>query len=128
MRVPEEKDEQKAVVEWLRIMGIRHYAITNENQGSFTNRRVAMIQEGKARAMGKVKGIPDLCIFLIDRVLYIEMKRQMKKLKSGKLSNAHSKPTDEQLDAIEWINEYPYSEAIVCYGAKEAIEAVKARL
>ncbi len=124
---PLEVDEQIAVVGWLRLRQIRHYANVSENNTHKQNRKYAMIAEGKARKAGKIKGIPDLTIFLKDRILYIELKRQQKKLKNGGLSNSDSKPSTEQIDVMEWINTFPYAVAQVCYGAHEAIDFIKAQ-
>jgi len=120
-----EYDEQKALVQWLKAKKIFHFANTSENNTFKQDRKYAMIAEGKAKAAGKIKGIPDLTIFLPTRILYLELKRQKKVLKSGELSNSHSKPNVQQLVVIDKINDYPYAISLVGYGAKESIELIK---
>lgn len=125
---PLESDEQKMLIGWLRAKRIHHHANVNENNTHKQNRKYAMIAEQKAISAGKIKGLPDVTVFLPDRILYIELKRQKKILKSGQLSNADSKPSKEQLKVIEWINLYPYAEAHVAYGAKDAIRIIESLL
>ncbi len=54
---------------------IEYFAIANENNMSFTNKTVAIIQSNKAKASGKKSGVSDICIILKNRVLFIEMKK-----------------------------------------------------
>lgn len=122
---PKEDHEQRVVILYLRSQKIFHHANVNENQGSFLNKKVSAIQEAKAQKMGKVKGIPDITIFLPHRILYIEMKRKQIKLQNGSLSNRDSKPSKEQIINMAEINKYPYALAKVCYGADEAIKYIK---
>lgn len=125
MRHPNEAEDQKALVQWLRVKKIRHFSVPNENQGSFLNKKVAMIQERKAQSMGKLKGAPDLFIWTRDKIIAIELKRQIKTLKDGSPSKTIPKTSREQIEAITWINEFDYAEARICYGwmkAKEFIE------
>ena len=121
---PKEDEEQKAVVEWLRVKRIKHYANVSENQGSFLNKRITMQIQSKAKKMGAIRGVPDLTIFLPDKILYIEMKRKMKILKSGKFSNADSKPSLDQLAFMEWASKLPYVLVEVGYGAEDAIKKI----
>ena len=123
-----EYQEQTALVQWLRLKQIFFFANHNENNTHAQNRKWAMIAEVKAKKAGKMKGVPDLTIFLDSNILFLELKRAKKRLKSGKMSNASSKPSKEQETAFRRINEYSYAEAIVCYGAKEAIEEIEKRI
>ena len=120
-----ESEEQKAVVQWLRAKRIFHYATVNENNTYKQDRRYALIAEGKAKAVGKLKGVSDLTVFLDDKILFIEMKRAPKKLKSGKESVSHTSTSKEQVKFLEKINSFPYAKGKVCFGAKQAIEFIK---
>ena len=117
-----EYEEQRKVVNWLRAKKIFHFAPTNENNTYKQNKKYAIIAEKKAKAVGKTKGVSDLVVFLDDKILFIEMKRARKRLKSGKLSNAKPTTSIEQIEFIERVNGYKYAEAKVCQGADEAIE------
>ena len=123
--LPKEDTEQKELVQYLKKNGYFFFAINNENNQSFSNRKHAIIIETKARAMGKLKGVPDLCIFLKDTILFIELKRQRPILKSGKLGTPTNKPNKEQLDFIDKSSDYSYCHAVVAYGCDEAIEVIK---
>ncbi len=125
MEIAIESEEQKALVEWLRYKKIFHFSIPNENQGSFTNRKVAMIQQRKAASMGKIKGSSDLAILLPDTILFLELKRKRKTLKNGKLSNSHSKPSKEQLAFLDKVDTFKYATAAVGYGARHSMEIIK---
>ena len=115
-----EAQEQEKLVYWLRIKKIFHWATTNENNTYGQNRKYAMIAENKAKRGGKLKGVSDLTVMLPHIILYIELKRQPKVLKSGKKSTSHTKTSREQLDFIEKVNQYPYAKGKVCYGFEEA--------
>ena len=119
-----ECEEQKKLIQYLRLKNLLYFAPMNENQASFTNRKVAFLQEKKAKTMGKVKGVSDVIVILDDVVLFIELKRSPKKLKSGRLSVADTKPSKEQLDFLDRVNKSKVCVGRVCYGADEAIKFV----
>ena len=124
---PSETIEQQKLVQWLRIKKIPHYAPTNENQSSFTNRAVALRVEAKAKSMGKSKGIPDIVIPIANKYyhhLYIELKRARKRLKNGKTSVSHTKVSPEQKKWLETLRDEG-SFAVVCYGSSMAIEVIE---
>jgi len=124
---PSEAVEQQKLVQYLRVKKIKHYAPTNENQSSFTNRTVALRIEAKAKSMGKSKGVPDICIPIANKYyhhLYIELKRARKRLKNGKTTTSHTKVSPEQKEWLRWLNDNG-SYAVVAYGAKEAIEIIE---
>lgn len=110
---PLESDEQKVFVKWLRLMRIPHTSVTNEQQMSSQNKKMAMMQGAKAKAMGKSKGFPDMMIVLQEKCLFVEMKR----VKGSTTSK-------EQKAWIEALNGLGHS-ASVCKGAEEAIKFVK---
>jgi len=120
-----EEDHQKMLVKYLEIqkqMGniIEYFAPMNENKQSFSNRAVALKVEAKAKAMGKKTGVSDLCIILKNRVVFIEMKKAPKKLKSGKLSYTGIIVSDYQNKFIETVKKSNVCGAVVCYGFDEA--------
>ena len=139
---PSETVEQQTVVQWLKIKKITFTSMPNENRWSGVVRGLLkrFIGEKKANALtakivssiensmkreGKQKGYPDLIIDEPNKYyhgLRIELKRARKQLKT-KLSTAHTKISDEQKEWIRKLNERGYK-AVVCYGAKEAIEVI----
>lgn len=66
---------------------------------------------------GVKKGVPDLVVFLPNKILFVEMKRQ-----KGSATSL------EQKEWCEHLNTYPYIEAVICKGAVEAIEVTKLAL
>ena len=111
-----EEQEQKALVQWLKLKKIFHFAPMNENKQSFTNPKVAMMIENKAKSMGKVKGVSDLIIMLPNKILFIELKRQEK---------SKTKVSDSQNAFLSKIGQFCYAKGYVCYGANEAIEIIE---
>ena len=107
--IPTEHQEQAAFCQWLTLKRIVFFAIPNENNQSFENRKRAMIIENKARAIGKKKGVPDICVMLKDRIVFIEMKR-----------TKQSTVSPEQREWNETINGFEYAEAYICKGFAEA--------
>ena len=126
--IPLETEEQKDLIKWLKKNNIFHFAPTNENNSYKQNRKYAMIAEVKAKAMGKVKGTSDLIIMLPNKLLFIELKRKAKVLKSGKLSVSHTNTSDEQKSFLKAVNGFGYAEGRVCYGSAEAIEYIQSFL
>ena len=122
---PLEELEQKKIIQWLRLKKIFHFAPMNENRSSFTNKRVAMQIEAKAKSMGKVKGVSDIVVMLHNKILFIELKRAKKVLKSGKLSISHTKVSDEQKSFLSRVSGFSYADGYVCYGANEAIKIIE---
>lgn len=111
-----EEQEQKKLVQWLRLKKIFHFAPMNENKQSFTNTKVAMMIEAKAKSMGKVKGVSDLVVMLPNSILFIELKRAKKRL---------TKVSDSQNVFLSKIGQFCYAKGHVCYGANEAIEIIE---
>ena len=123
---PIEAIEQQKFIKWLRLKKIFHFAPTNENQSSFTNRTVALRVAAKAKSMGKVRGVSDVVVMLPSKILFIELKRARKTLKSGKLSTSHTKVSDEKKEFLSTVTDsFDYADGKVCYGAVEAIEYVE---
>ena len=120
-----EAEEQKALVQWLQAKRIFHFAVVNENNTYKQDRKYAMIAEVKAKKMGKVKGVSDMVVILPHVVLFIEMKRRAKILKTGQKSLAGIKVSKEQYDFLSFVNNTNVCEGMICYGAKEAIEFIE---
>ena len=120
LNTPSEAIEQQKLIQWLRLKKIFHYATTNENNSFMQNRKYAMIAEQKAKAQGKLKGVSDVTVLLPNKILFIELKKQGKKLKNGNISHSNSKVSDEQIAFLEKVNSYPYAEGRVCYGFEDA--------
>lgn len=114
---PSEYTEQVAVVNWWRGIGCREYHLPQHLLFAIPNggfRRPA--EAVHLQKSGVVRGIPDL-FFAVGwdgkHGLFVEMKRR----RGGEVSDA-------QLDAIYHLAKYGY-EAQVCYGADDAIAAIK---
>ena len=120
LNTPSEAIEQQKLIQWLRLKKIFHYATTNENNSFMQNRKYAMIAEQKAKAQGKLKGVSDVTVLLPNKILFIELKKQGKKLKNGNISHSNSKVSDEQIAFLEKVNSFDYAEGRVCYGFEAA--------
>lgn len=114
---PLEKHEQRDVVKFLRKEKIPFFAVPNSQEMSGLGRQVAARIMGVMKSLGLSPGVPDLIIFLPDKLLCIEMKR--KYLGEESAVQVHWRNT---------INRFPYAESIVCHGGEVAIAAVVERL
>jgi len=119
--VPKEEDEQKIVKKYLDFLLeqgkiITYHSNPNENILSFLDRKKFMIAQNKLKAMGAKKGIPDLYIYLPNKILAIEMKRSNKN---------KSKISEEQKQWILLLNQLSYIDAYICYGADNAINLIE---
>jgi len=115
-----EHDEQVEVVKYLARKKILYYAIPNGANKSRTARSIF-------KAEGLIAGVPDLCICEANKYyhgLYIEMKKRIKTLKSGKKSISRPETQPEQLKWLDNLNSNGYY-AVVCYGADEAIKVIE---
>lgn len=106
--IPLEEEEQKLVVEWLKIKKIKHTAIPNSTFTPYFN------QKTKNKKMGLNPGLPDLLICLPKILLFIEMKR-----------NDGSKPSEQQKEWIDTLNKYESVVAVVCNSYEEAKKQVE---
>lgn len=125
LNIPTEAQEQRNLVMWLRYKRLFFFAPTNENNTYNQNKKYAMINEVKAKSMGKLKGVSDLVVFMPNFILFIELKRRPKKLKNGNYSISHTKVSKEQEAFIKKANGYHYAKAIVAYGADDAIRYIE---
>lgn len=126
-KLPIEEEEQKELIIYLRkrYKNSLVYSNNNENKHSFRDRFIALKVEAKLKAMGKLKGIPDVTAFLDDYIFFIELKRQRPILKNGNKGTPTNKPTKEQLNFIEKSNTFKYCKSFIAYGCDEAIEIIQ---
>ena len=124
MKNTPEAIEQKKFIKWLKLKNIFHFAVVNENNMSSNNKKMAQIIGQKSIEMGKKKGVSDVIVMLPDKILFIEMKRARKRLKSGKLSQENL-ASKEQLQFIDNVNSFEYSQGFVAYGFIEAKNIVE---
>jgi hypothetical protein len=117
--VPTEHEEQVALFQWAEA----HEGAMPElrNLVAFPNGGYRPMATAAAlKAEGVKAGLPDLAL-LCRRggkgALFIEMKK----------ADHSNKPTAAQAEWIERLRQYGY-QAVVCYGAKEAIDAIQAYL
>jgi hypothetical protein len=121
---PSEAQEQQALIDWLRLKKITHFAPINENAFSgvirqyvkpisLAQRIIAMI-ENKSRAMGKRKGVSDVVVLLPGgRTLFIEMKRR-----DEGAETFEQQAWREEITALE-------HNAYVCHGFDDAVSVIK---
>ena len=118
MRSKIEHQEQIKVVNYLNILQkqgkvVEYFAIPN---GGSRHKLEAI----NLKKEGVKSGVSDLCIILKNRVLFVEMKKAPKKLKSGNLSYAGIKVSEHQNKFIENVSKSNVCGAVVCYGFDEA--------
>lgn len=123
-KLPDEKTEQIELINYFKKNNYFYFSIGNENNHSFLNKQLAIKIEAKNKAMGKIKGVPDLCIFTENTIIFLELKRQRPILKSGKLGIPTNKPTEEQMQFIAKANRYKYAHGFIAYGCDDAIEFI----
>ena len=125
-----EDTHHKEIVKYLRVLQktnkiITFFAPINETRVRSNNKLLNTQIANKEYSMGKLKGVSDLVIVFKDKVLFLEMKQPLKKLKNGMFTNSHSKPTDEQIKFLECVNNSYVCVGMVGYGylhAKQIID------
>lgn len=105
--IPTEEEEQKLLIEYLDLKGIKYTHIPNS---TYTKSWQVKL---KNKAMGVRPGFPDLVMIINDRLVLMELKRQ----KGGVLS-PHQKEWIEALAKCQGI------EVFVCCGFDEARKKV----
>ena len=123
MNVPLEDQEAKVLSSWMKSQGILHTHIANEKKASYGFHT-------KLKAMGLSKGFPDYMIIVPTKTqgkctVFIELKRQRRVLKNGKLGKSPSDVKEEQIEWVEKLNECESTEAVICFGAQESIEYIE---
>lgn len=121
-KIPSEEEEQKALIRYLKKNNYFFFANVNENKQSFTNKLLATKIEAKSKSMGKVKGVSDLCVFLENAIVFIELKKQRPVLKSGKLGKPTNDATAEQIEFIAKVNGFKYAYGFVAFGCDDCIK------
>lgn len=113
-----EQIEQITLTNWLKIMEHQGKILTFfaiPNGGSRNKLEAVNMKKEGVRA-----GVSDMCIITHKKVLFVEMKRQGKILKSGKISYAGIKVSDEQEEFLNKVRCNFNVVGKVCYGFKEA--------
>lgn len=117
MKIPLEKDEQKAFIEDLKKKRLIYASISNENILSFLDRATAARVMKSLKAMGLQEGFPDMMVMLHHKIIFIEMKRI-----KGSVIKHKQKVWNLVLDAL------PYASAYICKGSTEAISRIEEEL
>ena len=118
---PSERSEQIDLHEWCKAKRLVSFAIPNGGSRH--------VKEAKnLKKEGVTAGVSDYCVILPHVVLFIEMKRKAKILKSGQKSLAGLVVSDSQYKFLTHVNSTKVCKGRVCYGAVEAIEFIKEEL
>ena len=118
-KIPKEDFEQETLANWLDINQYKFSAIRNESDTH------SFFKWKKRIRSWCRKWIPDFCILLkIWSLLFIELKRQKKILKSWKLWASPSVVSKEQIEWKEALNAIENVQCEICYGAEEAIKTI----
>lgn len=121
--IPSENIEAETLANWLRI---HWYIFTHIANESWLPPRVAMLAWARKKRMWVSPWVPDFMICLKRKnLLFIELKRQKKILKSWKQWASPSKVSKEQEEWIERINECIWVWAYICYWANESIKLIE---
>ena len=107
MIIPTEEVEQRLVVQYLELKGLKFSSIPNSTYTKSYN------QKRKNTEAGLRAGLPDLLIIINNNLVFIEMKR----LKGGNVS-------DNQKEWIKCLNECNGVNAHICKGFDEAKDAI----
>lgn len=114
--------EAERLAQWLRNNQYKHTHIANE---SWLPPKVAMMASMRKKRMWTSPWFPDYCIILKRwALLFIELKRPKKILKSWKLGASPSSVSEEQLEWISQLSRLDNIEAQICYGCTEAINLI----
>lgn len=105
-----ETDETRALVGWLRIRGIRHFAVPN---GMPVGGRNPAATIGRLKAEGLLPGAPDLVLIDLAPATLQPVAVEMKRRGGGRLSAAQRKVI-ESMEEAGWI-------VIVAHGVLDAI-------
>lgn len=109
-----EDHEQYVFVQWCETLGYKVYHVPNS-----TWTKSIMVRT-RNTLLGVRRGVPDLGVLIPGvGLLIIEMKRPKVK------GSSNNYPTPAQREWIEAFNTIPGVQAMVCYGADEAIAFVK---
>ena len=115
--IPTERQEQIKLHQYCKLKKFNSFSVPN---GGSRN----MFEAKNLKAEGATAGVSDYIILLKNKILFIELKRQGKILKSGKISHSNSKISKEQQEFLDKVNKYPYSVGKICYGFNEAVQFI----
>ena len=122
--IPTEDQECYAFADYLRINNYKFTHIWNESWQYWSKNIVIMMN--KKKKMWVSKWFPDYCIILKRwSLLFIEMKRQKKILKSWKIWASPSVISEEQLEWQEKLNEIENISCEIAYGVVDAVRIVQ---
>jgi len=118
---PSERAEQIALHEWCKAKRLNSFAIPN---GGSRHK----LEAANMKREGVTSGVSDYCVILDHVVLFIEMKKRAKILKTGQRSISGLNISDNQYTFLTKVNKTDVCTGIVAYGAKEAIEFIERNL
>ena len=121
--VKHEQKEQIVLTRWLKILESQGKILTFfaiPNGGSRNKLEAVNMKKEGVRA-----GVSDMCIVAHKKLLFVEMKKQGKVLKSGKISYAGIKVSDEQEEFLNKIRCNMNVTGKVCYGFAQAKEFIE---
>lgn len=104
---PLESKEQEALCRWMDDNNIFYFAVPN---GGSRHKLEAV----NLKKQGVKKGVSDLIVMLNSKILFVEMKRV-----KGSITS------DEQIDFIDRVTQFGYSDGRVCYGCEDAKNYIK---
>lgn len=123
MWIPTEEHEWELLANWLRANNYRSAHIANEIGIKW---HIWMLVNKKKKKQWLSKWFPDYCIILKRwSLLFIELKRQRKVLKSGKLWASPSLISKEQLEWIEELNNISNVQAEIAYWFQDAVTIIQ---
>lgn len=118
--IPLETIEQQSLAMWLRSKNYLFYKSPSE---TYTK---SWTQKRKNKMEWVTKGFPDIVIVLKrGSLLFIELKRQRRKLKNWKLWASPSKVAPEQKKWCETLNNIDNTGACICYWWQEAVAQIE---
>ena len=123
-KLPTESIEQQKLIQWLKVKKIFHFAVPNGSVLKGTPLQRAK-QMQRLKNEGLLVGVSDIVVMLPNKILFIELKRARKTLKSGKLSTSHTTVSAEQKSFMKRVNEFDYADAYISYGANEAMQIIQ---
>jgi len=118
---PSERIEQIALHEWCKAKRLTSFAIPN---GGSRHK----IEAANMKREGVTSGVSDYCVILPHIVLFIEMKKRAKRLKTGQRSIAGINVSDNQYTFLTKVNRTNICKGVVAYGAAEAIKFIEDNL
>ena len=127
MSVPKEHEEAVALVDALSSLHLDHWHLGQETWTT------SWRQKAKNKSEGVRKGVADYLIKIPaekssdgkPKLLFIELKRQKRRLKSGKLGSSPSSVAPEQIDFLEKMGEVAGVHAFLAFGFDEALGFVR---